>query len=81
MKKLFLYISAILLVGMGYSCEDNSNVGNSLSDTVVSVVADSSFAVTGHSVESPRVKARTSTQLVGEIAAENFGQMSSGVVT
>lgn len=81
MKKLFFYISAILLVGMGYSCEDNSNVGNSLSDTVVSVVADSSFAVTGHSVEIPRVKARTSTQLVGEIAAENFGTMSSGVVT
>ena len=41
------------------SCEDNSNVGNSLSDTTISVVADSSFTVTGHSVAIPRVKART----------------------
>lgn len=81
MKKLLFYISTILFAGMCYSCEDNSNVGNSLSNTDVSVIADSSFTVTGSSVAIPRVKARTSSQLVGEIKADNYGSLSSGVVT
>jgi len=81
MRKFLYYISAIILAGAGYSCEDNSNVGNSLSDTSVAVIADSSFTVTGYSVAIPSVKARTSTQLVGEIKADNFGTLSSDVVT
>lgn len=81
MKKLLFYISTMLLAGISYSCEDNSNVGNSLSNTDVSVVADSSFTVTGSSVAIPRVKARTATQLVGEIKADNYGSLTSGVVT
>ena len=63
------------------SCEDNSNVGNSLSDTTISVVADSSFTVTGHSVAIPRVKARTIVQLLGEIKADNYGELTSDVVS
>ena len=70
-----------MLAVMACSCEDNSNVGNSLSDTTISVVADSSFTVTGHSVAIPRVKARTIVQLLGEIKADNYGELTSDVVS
>ncbi|MGN0214489.1 MAG: DUF4270 family protein [Muribaculaceae bacterium] len=81
MRRFFYYISAVVLAGLVCSCEDNSNVGNSLSDTTISVVADSSFTITGYSVAIPRVKARTTMQLLGEIKADNYGQLSSDVVT
>ena len=81
MKRFFYYISALLIAVSVSSCEDNSNVGNSLSDTTISVVADSSFTVTGHSVAIPRVKARTTVQLLGEFKADNYGELSSDVVS
>ena len=81
MRSLFCYISALMLAVSVCSCEDNSNVGNSLSDTTISVVADSSFTVTGHSVAIPRVKARTIVQLLGEIKADNYGELTSDVVS
>ena len=81
MKRFFYYISALLIAVSVSSCEDNANVGNSLSDTTISVVADSSFTVTGHSVAIPRVKARTTVQLLGEFKADNYGELSSDVVS
>ncbi|MGM9804218.1 MAG: DUF4270 family protein [Muribaculaceae bacterium] len=81
MKKCFYYIALVLMAGIGYSCENNTNVGNSLSDTEITVVADSSFSVTGYSVEIPRVKSRTNTQLLGVFDAESYGLLASDVVT
>ena len=59
MKRFFQYVTIVLLTLVAYSCTDNNEVGNSLSETTIKVVADSSFTITGVSQPIPRVKART----------------------
>ncbi len=81
MKKIFSYIVALIVALVGFSCTDNAEVGSSLSDTKVSVVVDSTFTITGQTAEIPRVKSRTIMQLLGTIQADNFGVLSSDVVT
>ena len=81
MKRFFQYVTIVLLTLVAYSCTDNNEVGNSLSETTIKVVADSSFTITGVSQPIPRVKARTSMQLIGTIKADNYGLLSSEVVS
>lgn len=63
-----------------FSCNDN-NIGSSISDTVLAVVADSSFTVTGKVVENKEIPSRTITKMLGVIKAENYGELTSDVVT
>ena len=70
--------TAVLLI-MG-SCTDES-IGVSITDSVSSVIEDSSFVITGHSVRNDRVLMRTPSKMLGRINAEGFGSLTADAVT
>lgn len=74
------FVAALILSASFYSCNDN-NIGQSITDTVLDVVADSSFTVSGRVVANTEIPARTITKMLGVIKAENYGELSSDVVT
>lgn len=76
-----LIASAIVLASALASCEDSSPVGGSLITNNVEILMDSSFTVTGRSIENPGVQSRTVMQLLGRLNADNYGTLSSDVVT
>lgn len=64
------------------ACDDTKTpLGSSLVKDKVEIVIDSSFTVTGRSVVSDQVQARTILQLLGSITAPPYGTFSSSVVT
>lgn len=63
------------------SCNDDSQIGQSIAADDVEVVVDTSFVITGHALTDNKVLSRTTTQLFGVISAKNFGTFSSDVVT
>lgn len=71
----------ILTLGLLTACNDSSGVGTELVTNEISVIVDSSFTVTGHSVRTEAVLSRTVVQMLGSIEAPEFGYMSSEVVT
>ena len=73
-------VAALMLTASLFSCNDN-NIGSSITDTILKVVVDSSFTVTGKVVENSELPARTITKMLGVIKAENYGELSSDVVT
>ncbi|MBO7609785.1 MAG: DUF4270 family protein [Muribaculaceae bacterium] len=77
--KIKLLLIVITIFGL-YSCTDDT-IGSSLIDTRNAIIEDSSFVITGHSVENMRLQARTSTQLLGLIKSNGYGTLSSQVVT
>lgn len=80
MKKTFYALFAAVMLMIAYSCSDY-NIGQSISETQVTIIADSSFTVTGVTVENKIFPARTITQLLGIIIAENYGELRTDVVT
>lgn len=80
MKLLLKIFSVLAVVCTLQSCIDDT-IGASLIDTRNSVIEDSSFVVTGRSVENLRLQARTSTQLLGVIKSDGYGTLSSQVLT
>lgn len=62
------------------SCEVSSEVGNTLADETITIVADSAFTVTGNSELNPVVQSRTLTQLIGQVDAPGFGKIYSDFV-
>lgn len=78
MKKLLLTAVATLGCLLGFSaCEQDSDLldvpGSSLISDNFTVVIDSSFVITAKSVISPKIQARTTTQLFGALQAPEFG--------
>ena len=64
MKQFFnVILAAGLLLGL-YACTDET-IGVSITDGVSSIIEDSSFVITGHSVRNDRVQMRTSTKMLG----------------
>lgn len=81
MKKTFNFLLLCVALAWGMiSCNDNPT-GSSISQTEIEIVMDSSFTVTGTSVENYKIASRTLTQLLGVIEAENYGTLRSDVVT
>ncbi len=80
MKHTFCVIlaTAVLLI-MG-ACTDES-IGVSITDSVSSVIEDSSFVITGHSVRNDRVLMRTTSKMLGCISAQGFGDLTAEAVT
>ena len=70
---------AAIIIGLN-SCTDET-IGSSLIDTRNAIIEDSSFVLTGHSVENMRIQARTSTQLLGMFKCNGYGTLSSQVIT
>ena len=80
MKHLFRMILAVaVLLGL-HSCIDET-IGVSITDSVSSIIEDSSFVITGHSVLNDRVQMRTTTKMLGDLNAEGFGRVTASAVT
>ena len=65
------------------SCNDDSTtIGSSLVDDVMTseIVVDSSFSVTGTTIDNPVVQSRTLTQLLGRLDAKEYGSIESDFV-
>mgnify|MGYP002855337422 CR=1 FL=1 len=80
MKQFFnVILAACLLLGL-HACTDET-IGVSITDGVSSIIEDSSFVITGHSVRNDRVQMRTTTKMLGVLQAEGFGQLTAEAVT
>ena len=80
MKHLFrVILAAVVLLGM-YSCTDET-IGVSITDSVSSIIEDSSFVITGHSVLNDRVQMRTTTKMLGDLQAAGYGRVTASAVT
>lgn len=80
MKKALNALLALAVVLGLYSCADDT-IGSSISDTRLAIIEDSSFTITGQSVENNSLLSRTSVQLLGSIKSEGYGTLSSQIVT
>ena len=80
-KSLYILFFCVLTIYGMSSCSDDNPTGGSISPIQIEIVKDSSFVVTGESIENPKVQSRTITQLLGIIKAKNFGELSSDIVT
>ena len=74
-----MILAAAALLGL-YACTDET-IGVSITDSVSSIIEDSSFVITGHSVRNDRVQMRTSTKMLGCLSAEGFGSLQAEAVT
>lgn len=72
-----LIIPAIMLI----ACDNTTNIGSSLVENQLEIVVDSTFSLTGRSVENKRIQSRTITQILGAINAKEYGSFSSDFVT
>lgn len=78
MNKFFiLFIAACLAL---VSCTEG-NTGSSISAVHVEIYKDSSFVITGKSLKVGKIPSRTTTQLLGKLKAEHYGELSSEIVT
>ncbi|MDE6269752.1 MAG: DUF4270 domain-containing protein [Muribaculaceae bacterium] len=80
MKRLLALPAAAILLGV-IACQETTTIGSSIVEDNISVVIDSSFTLTGTTVETGAVQSRTLTQLIGRIDDADFGSLSSTVVT
>ncbi len=76
---LNVILAAAVLLGL-YACTDET-IGVSITDSVSSIIEDSSFVITGHSVRNDRVQMRTSTKMLGLLQADGYGSLSAEAVT
>lgn len=82
MKKTSLIIAGLLpVLSWLSSCDNVSQIGSSIVEDQITVTIDSSFQVTGHSVQIEKIQSRTISQLFGRIEAKGYGRLSSDVVT
>lgn len=80
MRQLFnVILAAAMLLGL-YACTDDT-IGVTITDSVSSIIEDSSFVITGHSVLNDRVQMRTSTKMLGSLTADGFGSVTASAVT
>lgn len=80
MKHLFnVILAAAVLLGLCACTEDT--IGISITDGRSSVIEDSSFVITGHSVLNDRVQMRTATKMLGSLQADGFGTLQASAVT
>ena len=80
MKQLVnVILAAAVLLGL-YACTDET-IGVSITDSTSSIIEDSSFVITGHSVRNDRVQMRTSTKMLGVLHADGYGDLTAEAVT
>lgn len=78
-KVIMSFVAAIVLLAI-HSCSE-TGIGSSLTATRTEVVKDSSFSVTGYTTINNTLPARTLTQLLGVIQADNYGKLTSDFVS
>ena len=80
MRHSFCVILAVAVLLVLGACNDET-IGVSITDSVSSVVEDSSFVITGHSVRNDRVQMRTAAKMLGRINADGYGTLTADAVT
>ena len=80
MKFFHFMLGAAALFAATTACDDN-NIGSSILETEMSLVVDSSFTISGESVATNKIQARTVTKLLGNLRAQEYGTLSSDFVT
>ena len=80
MKQFFNVLLAVAVLLALYACTDET-IGVSITDGVSSIIEDSSFVITGHSVRNDRVQMRTSTKMLGALQADGYGSITAEAVT
>ena len=81
MKRLLLLPAIAMLFGFA-ACDDTATtIGSSIAEDEITIVVDSSYTITGHTVPIGAVQSRTLTQLIGRFDAPEFGKLASSVVT
>ena len=80
MKKFFNVILAAVVLLSLYACTDET-IGVSITDSVSTIIEDSSFVITGHSLRDARVQMRTSTKMLGALSSEGYGDLTASAVT
>jgi len=80
MKQFFFVILAAAALLSLLACTDET-IGVSITDNVSSIIEDSSFVITGHSVRNDKVQMRTSTKMLGALQAEGYGSLAAEAVT
>lgn len=78
--RLPLALAAIAAL-LAQACSEGSEIGESIVQDNVLVVVDSSYTVTGKTVENNVVLSRTIAQLIGRVDAPGYGSLSSECVT
>lgn len=76
-----LLFSAIALLLVTSCNDETSKIGTSLVENQTEIIMDSTFTITGCSVENPRIQSRTTSQVLGCIKAKGYGEFSSDFVT
>ena len=78
-----IYIIGLLGLLSGLSaCDDSvTTLGSSLIEDNTQVVIDSSFTISGRSVENNDIQSRTTNQILGSLTAKEYGNFSSDFVT
>lgn len=76
---IYVILAVAALLGL-YACTDET-IGVTVTDSMSSIIEDSSFVMTGHSVRNDRVQMRTSTKMLGELNADGFGSLRAEAVT
>ena len=80
MKQFFYVIlAAVVLLGL-YACTDET-IGVSITDSVSSIIEDSSFVITGQSIRNERVQMRTTTKMLGSLSSDGYGDLTASAVT
>lgn len=81
MRLAFGLVMLITGAAVFTGCNDGSEVGTALVTDEVTIVVDSSFTLTGRTLRSDAVISRTVMQILGVIDVEEFGYMTSDIVT
>lgn len=83
MKFTHIFITAGITAIAGLTaCDDTvTTLGNSLVDDNTEVVIDSIFTVTGIPKINDEIQSRTTTQILGDLTAKEYGHFSSDFVT
>ncbi|MBR4828341.1 MAG: DUF4270 family protein [Muribaculaceae bacterium] len=80
MKQLYnVILAAAALLGL-FACTDET-IGVSITDSVSSIIEDSSFVITGQSFRNDHLQMRTTTKMLGSLSADGFGTITASAIT
>lgn len=75
-----ILLSSLFIISL-VSCEETTTIGSSIIEDEIEIVMDSSYTVTGKSIENNRIQSRSLTQLLGIIDTKEYGYLKSDIIT
>lgn len=81
LKSTLAAVATAALLGAAACDDTTSTIGASLTGDNVAIIIDSTYTVTGRTVETGPISPKTSQMLIGAINVPEYGSMRSNVVT